>query len=160
MTDAVPLLPTLLDHLAWADARARASVRAIAPDAPERARAERLYAHLAAAAHVWLARLEGRAPAHPVWPALPLDAAAALADESVAGLRRIAAGGEAALARTVAYRTSAGTPHASTVADVLAHVALHGSHHRGQIAMLARQAGADPAATDYVVFARERGPGA
>ena len=82
------LLPTMLDHLAWADARARAAVRALdahAPDSRERAQARRLYAHLAAAEHVWLARLEGRTPAHPVWPDLAPDAAEALADALEAG---------------------------------------------------------------------------
>src|SRR5688500_71136 len=98
------LLPTMLDHLAWADARARATVRALdahAAGSRECAQARRLYAHLAAAEHVWLARLEGRTPAHPVWPDLAPDAAEALADASIAGLRAIAAGDDAALARVV-----------------------------------------------------------
>ncbi len=153
------LLPTLLDHLAWADARARATILALDADAPERARAARLYAHLAAAAHVWLSRLEGRVPAHPVWPDLALDDATALAVESIAGLRAVAAGDAAALAREVAYRTSAGAEFRNTVADVLLQVVLHGSHHRGQIAMLARGGGGEPAPTDYIVFAREGGRG-
>ena len=156
MTRAVPLLPALLDHLAWADARALATIAALDAGAPERAEATRLYAHLAAAAHVWLARIEGRVPAHPVWPALSLDEAAALASESLAGLRAAAAGSDAALAREVEYRTSAGHPFRTAVTDILAHVALHGSHHRGQLALLARRGGVEPAATDYVVFVRER----
>ena len=155
------LLPTLLDHLAWADARARATILALDTAAPQRARATRLYAHLAAAAHVWHARLAGRAPAHPVWPDLALDDATALALESMAGLRAIAAGDDAALGREIAYRTSAGAEFRSTVAEVLAQVVLHGSHHRGQIAMLARDGGGDPAPTDFIVFARDarRGEG-
>jgi uncharacterized damage-inducible protein DinB len=31
---------------------------------------------------------------------------------------------------------------------------LHGAYHRGQIALLIRQAGAVPAPTDYVAFVR------
>ena len=153
------ILPTLVDHLAWADARARATILALDADAPERARAARLYAHLAAAAHVWHSRLEGRAPVHPVWPDLSLDDATALAVESIAGLRTIAAGDDAALAREVAYRTTAGAEFRNTVADVLAQVVLHGSHHRGQIALLAREGGGDPVPTDYIVFARDAARG-
>jgi uncharacterized damage-inducible protein DinB len=149
------MLTALLDHLAWADARALEALRAMPPGTPEADRAATIYAHLAAAAHVWLSRLEGRAPAYAVWPTLGLDEAEALARETAAALRAHAAGLDAAgLAREVSYRTSAGQPFVNTVGDVIAHVALHGSYHRGQLALLARQGGAAPAATDYIVWAR------
>lgn len=155
---AMHTLATLLDHVAWADARAVAALRALPDDHPERAQGERLLAHLAAAAHVWLSRIEGRAPRHPVWPALSLDEAEALARESIAGLRAVAAGDEAALARVVEYRTTSGAAFTNTVAEILAHVALHGSYHRGQVAALVRQGGGVPAATDFIVWVRERDP--
>jgi uncharacterized damage-inducible protein DinB len=144
----------MLDHAVWADARAHDTIRGLPADSPERAQATRLYAHLAAAEHVWLARLEGRTPAHPVWPALALDAAAALAAESRAGLRAVAADGPERLGHEIVYRTTAGDEFRSTVADVLAQVVLHGSYHRGQIALLARAGGGTPAVTDYIVFTR------
>lgn len=149
------LLVTLLDHLVWADARTRDALRALPGDAPGAGEARTLYAHLAAAEHVWLARLQGRTPTHPVWPALALDAAAALAAESAAGLRaHVAALAPTALDGAIHYRTSAGQAFASTVRDVIVHVALHGSHHRGQIARLVRAGGGAPAATDYILWAR------
>ena len=149
------MLRTLIDHMAWADLRARAAIATLPAEAPERARAIALYAHLAAAEHVWLSRLEGRPPAHAVWPALDLDAAATLAAETAAALGAYVARLDAAeLAREVAYRNSAGQPFRDRVEDVLAHVALHGSYHRGQIALLARQGGGEPASTDYIVFVR------
>ena len=146
------MLPTLLDHCAWADAEAARAIDTLPADGAERAQATRLYAHLAGAAHVWLARLQGRAPEHPVWPELSLEDARALADESMRGLRRFAAMDADTLAQEIAYRTSAGHPYRSTVATVLAHVALHGSHHRGQLALLTRQGGGTPASTDSIVF--------
>lgn len=150
------MLIALYDHLAWADARALEALRAMPAGAPETARALTIYAHVAAAAHVWASRLEGRAPAHPVWPTLTLDQATALAAESTAVLRALAARlGPAELAREVSYRTSAGQPFTNTVGDILAHVALHGAYHRGQLALLARQGGGTPAATDYIFYARD-----
>ena len=149
------MLTTLYDHLAWADVNARDALRGVPPDAPEHARALAIYAHIAAAEHIWLARLEGRAPEYAVWPTLDLDAAAALAAESAAGLRacvaRLTPGD---LTREVTYRNSAGQEFRNRIEDILAHVALHGSYHRGQLALLARQGGGHPAATDYIAFVR------
>jgi uncharacterized damage-inducible protein DinB len=150
------MLTDLFDHLAWADARALAALRTMPPGTAAAEQARTIYAHLAGAEHVWLARLEGRTPEHPVWPSLGVDEAAALARESAAGLRAVAALGPDALSRDVTYRNSAGQEFTSTVSDMLAQVALHGSYHRGQLALLARQGGGAPAVTDYIAFARER----
>lgn len=150
------MLASLFAHLRWADERARVALHQMPEAAPERERAVATYAHLAAAEHIWLARLEARAPAYPVWPALSLADASTLAAESAAGLAAYVTRCNAAgLSATIAYRTSAGHEMRSTVRDVLVHVALHGSYHRGQIAWLARAAGAVPTATDYIVFSRE-----
>jgi uncharacterized damage-inducible protein DinB len=148
-------LSNLFDHALWADARAHAATAGIDPARSERAQAIRLYAHIAAAEHVWLARLEGRAQSHAVWPELSLDAAAELSRESLAALREIAMGDERALSREVEYRNSAGQTYRNRVVDILTQVALHGCYHRGQIALLARQGGVAPAATDYIVFVRD-----
>jgi uncharacterized damage-inducible protein DinB len=56
--------------------------------------------------------------------------------------------------RVVPYRNSAGLAFESTVEDILLHVCLHGSYHRGQIARAVRQGGATPAPTDYIGFIR------
>lgn len=146
--------PKLLDHVAWADAQVSAAIAALDIDRVERSQATRIYSHVAAAEHIWYSRLENRPPGHVVWPDLSLEAAAALARESLAGLRAIAVADAETLAREVEYRTSAGQAFRNSVADILSHVALHGSYHRGQIALLTRQGGGAPVATDYVVYAR------
>jgi uncharacterized damage-inducible protein DinB len=150
----VRTLLTLLDHAAWADDRARAAVATLDPASAECAQATRLYAHLAAAEHVWSARLQGHAPRHPVWPELSLEAASALAVESLEAMRALAAGDPGWLDGEVEYRTTTGQAFRDRVVDVLTHVVLHGSYHRGQIALLARQGGGAPPATDYIVFVR------
>lgn len=149
------MLRTLFEHLAWADANVRDALRAMPAESPERQRALSIYAHLAASEHVWLARLEGRAAAYSVWPDLDLDAAEALAVESAAALQAyVARLSPADLGSQVTYRNSAGQEFRNGVQDVLAHVALHGSYHRGQLALLARQGGGVPASTDYIAYVR------
>ena len=147
-------LRNLIDHVLWADATALAAIATLPDSSPEHSQAERLYAHLAAAAHIWYARLEGRPPSHPVWPDLPIDEARTLAGESLNGLRDWAAKGPEALATVIEYRTSTGQPFRNTVADVITQVVLHGSYHRGQLALLVRQGGGTPVNTDYILYAR------
>jgi uncharacterized damage-inducible protein DinB len=143
---------TLFAHLAWADAEALAALKAA--DEPP-ARAVRLYAHVAAAEHVWLSRLRGRAPRVAVWPELDLEQAAALAAENAGDLAAYVDTLSADdLPREIVYRNSAGDEFRSAIGDVLMHVCLHGSYHRGQVAMLLRDAGAEPRPTDYIAFTR------
>ena len=149
------MLARLFEHMAWADANVRDALRAMPAGASELARATELYAHLAGAEHVWLARLVGRPARHPVWPALDLETAARLAEETVRELRALVAGlGTDDLSREVDYTNSAGRSFRSRIDDILVHVALHGAYHRGQIALLTRVGGGEPASTDYIAYVR------
>ncbi len=144
-------LERLFEHMSWAD-RAAAEALGAAPAAAE---ALELYAHVLGAELVWLARLEASAPAAAVWPRASLSECAALASRATEGYRTyLSALAARDLDRRVAYRNSAGQAFESRVEDILWHVALHGTYHRGQIALLLRQAGERPAATDYIAFVR------
>lgn len=146
-------LPKLIDHLEWADARALGAIRAAAAPA---AKVREIYAHILGSEHTWLARIEGRAPTVAIWPTLTDEELERVSAENVAALRRILDGAtEVDLARVVDYRTSTGHPYQSTLEDILLQVALHGSYHRGQVAMLLRQGGSEPVVTDYIVFSRD-----
>ncbi len=142
----------LFAYAAWADARALAAVRAT----PDPAEGLRLLAHVLAAEHIWLSRLRGTAPSHPVWPALTADECAALADENRAGYAAFLDGlADAELAGRVRYRTTTGDEYETAVADILTHAATHGNYHRGQIARAVRAGGGEPANTDFITFARQ-----
>lgn len=142
----------MIAHLEWADTRALESLRGATADVPK---ALEIYAHVLGAEHTWLARIAGRAPRHAVWPALDLAQCETLARENAAELRAFAAtASDASLARVVSYRNSAGQEFESTVEDMMLQLLLHGSYHRGQIALLLREAGAEPSPTDYIAFVR------
>jgi len=146
------LLLSLISHMRWADAIVAESLRTESPD-PE---AARLFAHIASVEHLWLARIEGRPAAHAVWPAAMTPAqAAALAAEHADLYQRLVEGSNAEqLARRIAYRNSAGREFRSRVSDIVAHVAMHGSYHRGQIARQLRSAGFEPPYTDFIQYTR------
>jgi len=145
-------LSKLLDHLEWADRRVLDSLLAMPhPDA----RALDLYAHVLGTEHAWLSRILERTPRVKIWPQLSLAAAADLAAENAAALRALLASNTSEqLQRRVAYSNSAGLAFESTVEDMLLQVVLHGCYHRGQVAMVVRGAGAEPAPTDYIAFVR------
>jgi uncharacterized damage-inducible protein DinB len=144
-------LPKLIDHMEWADARALESVRnAKTPNA----KAGELLAHILGATHNWMSRIAGRPATLAIWPTLSADEMS-LARENVAELRTLLdRATDVDFSRVVAYRNSAGHPFASTVEDILLQVVTHASYHRGQVAMLLRQSGSEPIATDYIAFIR------
>lgn len=153
MTD----LPRLYAHMAWADRRIIALLRE--QPAARTPAVLRLLAHVAAAERVWLLRLCGEDSAlQPVWPELSLDEAETLAASNAAEYARyLAEQGAADPDETIAYRNTQGTEFHTRARDILLHVAMHGSYHRGQIAAGVRASGADPVNTDYITFVREEG---
>jgi len=145
-------LDRLFAHLTWADRRTLQSLREAASPPPK---AASLYAHVLSAEHLWLARLTGKVPVHPVWPDLSLQECVGLSARNEAAYGDFLRGLDAAaLARDVAYVNSAGQPFVSKVEDILLHVCLHGTYHRGQVALLLREAGGAPQGTDYIAYVR------
>ncbi|HEU5186350.1 MAG TPA: DinB family protein [Gemmatimonadaceae bacterium] len=141
----------LLAHMEWADERVLESLRQ--PDIPQRA--VDLYAHVLGVEHRWLSRLEQRVPAVAVWPELTLDECERLARENRRTFRAYLDGlTSAQLQQTIHYVNSAGQDFDGLVEDILLHVAMHGSYHRGQVTLLVRDAGARPEPTDYIGFVR------
>lgn len=148
----VTYLAQLIAHLAWADDRVLASLRSATEPDPKTLE---VFAHVLAAEHVWLARLQGVTPRHAVWPPLSLEACAALVQSNQRDLTQYVVGLEADdLDRGVTYTNSAGRQFRSRIEDILLHVCLHGSYHRGQIAWALRRGGGVPIATDYIAFVR------
>ncbi len=142
----------LLGHQSWADTRAINALHAAGSAPPETLS---LLAHIFAAEHVWLSRLQGVSPSHHVWPDLTLTECRQLATENESGLRQFIFGlSPAGLRDIVAYRNSAGQEFQTAVEDILSHLFLHGAYHRGQIAMQLRMSSATPESTDYIAFAR------
>ena len=144
--------PRLFAHLGWADQAVIAALHQSA--APEKEWLD-LFAHILGSEHVWLSRIEGRDAELAVWPTLNIEECARVAQANLAGyldlLKRADPG---QLETLIHYRNSAGREFDSTIEDILLHVCLHGSYHRGQIARCMRQGKAVPAPTDFIGYIR------
>jgi uncharacterized damage-inducible protein DinB len=142
----------LFNHVEWADRLVLGSLREAGTPPPK---ALEVYAHILGAEHVWLSRINGVAPRFAVWPTLSIDDAERLAAANVEGYAMILSTLTAeTLDAPITYRNSAGAQFTSSLDDILTHVALHGSYHRGQIAASLRAAGQAPNPTDYIAYRR------
>lgn len=142
----------LFEHAAWADALVAEAIERqenVADDTVE------LFAHVLGAEEVWLSRLEQRTASLAVWPKLTRselgDTAAAIAQKYRSYVARLT---PEDLPAEVAYTNSIGQSFRTPVGEILIHVAMHGSYHRGQVALRMRRDGALPAPTDYIAFVR------
>jgi uncharacterized damage-inducible protein DinB len=150
----------LVEHLrrqfaydAWANREVLAGLSA---SAQPNTRPLQLLAHILSAERLWLERIRQQAQSLPVWPDVTLEQCEAQVAE-VARLWREFFGQlpPAGLSDEVTYKNSKGEPWTSTVEDVLTHVLLHSSYHRGQIASHVRAGREQPAYTDYIHAVRQ-----
>jgi uncharacterized damage-inducible protein DinB len=148
MTD---VLEKLYEHNWWAHDAMFAELRRAAPDDETL----RLLAHVVAAEHLWLSRIDRVTSRVAVWPALALDEVVALEAENRARFRDLLSRPDDTRRRRVHYRNSAGNDFENDVEAILTHVAMHGHYHRGQIARAMRTAGREPVYTDYIGFVRK-----
>ena len=146
----------MFEHMAWADRRVIGLLQT-SPEARAVSRVLLLLSHLVAAERVWLLRIRGEdTSGHPIWPEWTLEELASAADGTARGYRElVAALSDAEGERIVEYRNSQGVPFRTPLADILTHVALHGSYHRGQAAAALRAGGAEPVNTDYITYVRD-----
>jgi uncharacterized damage-inducible protein DinB len=120
-------------------------------------RAQRIAAHLAGAEELWFARLhEEDTTRIAVWPDIEIAETATWL-KALDGRWMTYLGGltEPDLSRPIPYTNSKGEHFTNTIGDILEHVLLHASYHRGQIATAIREVGGEPAYTDYIEAIRK-----
>jgi uncharacterized damage-inducible protein DinB len=144
-------LRRLLRYDLWANGETLGALRQGEPPP----RSLRWMAHIVGAEFLWLARMNGTISDLPVWPTLSLDECEARLPELSRELGEFDIDRLGPLDRTVHYTNSKGEPWTSTVEDILTHLVIHSAYHRGQIASDLRQAGQEPAYTDYIHAVRQ-----
>lgn len=149
----------LLDHLhrqfaydAWANREVLKTMRSGGPDP----RSLQLMNHIVAAEQVWLDRLLQQPQSIAVWPNLDFAGCEARVEALARDWERyLSAAPEPDLTQSISYKNSKGECWNSTVQDVLTHVLMHSTYHRGQIASHTREIGRTPAYTDFIGAVRE-----
>jgi uncharacterized damage-inducible protein DinB len=149
----------LLDHFlrqfsynAWANQEV---LNAIEPD-DATSQSLYLFSHVLSAERLWLERIRQQPQSLPVWPRFTVEECKRLASEMGSSWQKYLNEVDSSqLSDEVAYRNSKGERWTNSVHDILSHVLLHSSYHRGQIAKEMRAQGKQPAYTDYIHAARQ-----
>ncbi|HYP28786.1 MAG TPA: DinB family protein [Blastocatellia bacterium] len=121
-------------------------------------KAVRALAHLLIAEKTWLARLLSNldTTGFDFWQGSSLEECRQLADEVRQAYRDLLNDlTEERLDSDATYRNSKGVEYRTSYRDILQHVLMHSTYHRGQVAMAVRAEGGEPAYTDYIAFVRE-----
>lgn len=114
-----------------------------------------LFAHILASQRLWLDRLTGSPQAMPVWPTLSAHDCRRLLEELENDWSMFLDGlSEERLSTTFDYVNTKGQAWTSSVSDTLTHLITHSCYHRGQIALRMREAGIEPAYTDFIQATR------
>lgn len=137
----------------WANREFLTSCRV---DAPSFGKTLRLLAHILSAQKLWLERLQQVPQSVAVWPDHTVEHCLTLADEMASAWRAyLSELSPSDFDREIEYRNSKGEKWSSRVEDILTHVLMHSTYHRGQVALELRSAGNQPPSTDFIQGVRQ-----
>ena len=150
--NTVDQLRELFRYNDWANRRVIVSLK---ENKSERPRA--ILAHLLTTEAEYFARLHGKdSTGFDFWPDLSIDQCGELARDSAEKyeklLRRFE---EEGLDIGVRYRNSKGVKFQNDFREMLTHVIMHSSIHRGNIILKLREEGFEPPKIDYIIYLRE-----
>lgn len=151
--NTIEQLKDLFQYNAWANRRI---VAALVENECDKCR--RIFAHLLETEQEYFDRLWGKdSTGHDFWPPRSMQECGILANQVATRFETLLAGlNEESLDAIAAYRTSEGVARENTWREVLAHVVIHSSTHRGNIMLKLRESGFRPPAIDYIIYLRER----
>ncbi len=120
-------------------------------------------AHILAADWVWLERWNGRSPRSTPWNSTDFSSVKELRARWAEVEREQAKFVEALTAEllksVVRYVNTKGESWAYPLWQEMVHVVNHSTYHRGQVTTMLRQVGAEPVATDLLVFYDQKSQG-
>jgi len=116
-----------------------------------------LMAHLLAAQQVWLKRCKGLSTVGAVlWPDWKADTFEKLINDNHKGwVEYVSSLQPQDFDKIIAYKNTKGEDFENELADILAHVINHGTHHRAQAGQQLKLAGLENLPlTDYILYVR------
>lgn len=118
----------------------------------------RLLSHLAITPHNWLVRIGVMSPMYDFFEVRMVSELRQMNQSAHVAIDALLKGSHPnlVLGSLITYQNVKGETYEQPLQDLLFHILNHSTYHRGQIAMLLREAGYTPPATDFVYFNREK----
>lgn len=134
----------------------RQSAESIASLKKKNKKTEELLSHIISAQKIWLNRILGKDIKIDPWQMLTQKELVPQSTPVTAEWINFLEGlHENDFERRIEYVNMKGEKFVNTIKDIITHVINHSTYHRAQIASLVRQAGGEPAKTDYIFYQRQ-----
>jgi uncharacterized damage-inducible protein DinB len=116
-----------------------------------------IMAHLLITEKEYFERLYGKdSTGFDFWPEMTVQECSALAKDNASRYEKLLKRfDDEAIGLYVKYKTSEGIPYENTFREMLSHVLIHSSTHRGNIMLKLREEGFQPPTIDYIIYLRE-----
>lgn len=150
--DTIEHLRELFAYDDWANRRIIVGLKS---NPSEKSR--QILAHILVTKQEYFERLHGKdSTGFDFWLDLSVEECSSLARELAETYERLLQEfDDEGLGLTARYKTSQGVPHENTYRELLTHVLLHSSIHRGNIILKMREEGLEPPKVDYIIYLRE-----
>jgi len=141
----------LLEYDDWANRR---MLQALRNQPSERSR--QIFAHILITKQEYFDRLNGKdSTGFNFWPDLSLEECEQFLRKTTVEYEHLLRDADDPLLDQVAaYKTSEGVPFENNYRELLTHVLLHSSIHRGNIVLKMREEGLEPPKIDYILYLR------
>ena len=141
----------LFEYNDWANKLSAASISETKNINPK---ALSVFAHIVNAQQLWLYRILGK-PGFKPWDERPIDESIIISSQiNKEWIEFLNNTPDVDIEKSINYTTTKGDSFSNKINIIITQVIGHSSYHRGQIALLVRQAGGVPAKTDYILFNR------
>ncbi|CAH0995577.1 hypothetical protein EMA8858_01700 [Emticicia aquatica] len=140
---------TLFEHEHWANLKVLEALISI-QNAPKKA--IEVFSHTIAAQRIWLDRINHNTTDLKVWEVFEVEIMLELLEINYNDVCKIIDSQD--INQLIAYQNSKGENFTSTINQILTHLALHASYHRGQVILLLKVDLTTLPSTDYILYLR------
>lgn len=139
----------IFEHEHWANLKVLESIIS-ASEKPQRV--IEIFSHTIAAQRIWLDRINGDKTELKVWEVFDTKIMLELLEINYADIIKII--NKQDFEQLIAYQNSSGQHFTSTINQILSHLALHASYHRGQVVLLLKCKIETLPTTDFILYVR------
>jgi uncharacterized damage-inducible protein DinB len=140
---------TLFEHEHWANLKVLEALISI-QNAPKKA--IEVFSHTIAAQRIWLDRINHNTTDLKVWEVFEVEIMLELLEINYNDVCKIIDSQD--INQLIAYQNSKGENFTSTINQILTHLALHASYHRGQVILFLKADLTTLPSTDYILYLR------